>query len=167
MARVKRPGNRKGCESPSTAGSLARPSAAPALFGLGSRPVRPEAPLARQLDWLPPRPEDVRAEDVLDRFLAYVADKGLSLYPAQEQAILEIVAGKNVILSTPTGSGKSLVATAMLFLALAERRRAFYTCPIKALVSEKFFAFCEEFGPEYVGMMTGDATVNRDAPIVV
>ena len=125
-----------------------------------------EAPLAYQLYALPPRPEDVRGEDVLDRFLAYAKDEGISLYPAQEEAILEIVAGKNVILNTPTGSGKSLVATAMHFLAMAERRRSFYTCPIKALVSEKFFNLCRDFGPENVGMMTGDATVNRDAPII-
>jgi superfamily II RNA helicase len=128
--------------------------------------MRPEPPLASQLDALPPRPEDVRADDVLDRFLVYVKDRGLELYPAQEEASLEIVAGKNVILNTPTGSGKSLVATAMHFLAMAERRRSFYTCPIKALVSEKFFALCEDFGPDHVGMMTGDATVNRDAPII-
>jgi len=125
-----------------------------------------QAPLAYQLFTLAPRPENVRAEDVLDRFLAYVKDQGLTLYPAQEEAILEVFAGKNVILNTPTGSGKSLVATAMHFLALAEGRRSFYTCPIKALVSEKFFALCRDFGPESVGMMTGDASVNRDAPII-
>jgi superfamily II RNA helicase len=128
--------------------------------------MRDEAPLAYQLYALPPRPEDVRAEDVLDRFLDYLKGRGLEAYPAQEEAILEVLAGKNVILSTPTGSGKSLVATAMHFLAMAQRRRSFYTCPIKALVSEKFFALCEDFGPENVGMMTGDATVNRDAPII-
>jgi len=125
-----------------------------------------EAPLAYQLYALPPRPEDVRREDILDRFLAYVKGRGISPYPAQEEAILELLDGKNVILSTPTGSGKSLVATAMHFVAMAERRRSFYTCPIKALVSEKFFALCDDFGPEYVGMMTGDATVNHDAPII-
>src|SRR4051794_27130851 len=92
--------------------------------------------------------------DLLDSFLAHVAKKGLSLYPAQEEAVLELFAGKNVILSTPTGSGKSLVATAMIFLAMAEGKRAFYTCPIKALVSEKFFALCDDFGPDNVGMMT-------------
>src|SRR5690606_36234308 len=74
--------------------------------------------------------------------------------------------GRHVILSTPTGSGKSLVAQALHFQAMAEGRRSFYTCPIKALVNEKFFALCEAFGPENVGMMTGDASINRDAPIV-
>ena len=86
--------------------------------------------------------------------------------PAQEEALLELVAGKHVILNTPTGSGKSLVATALHFKAMAEGKRSFYTCPIKALVNEKFFALCELFGPENVGMMTGDATINRDAPII-
>jgi superfamily II RNA helicase len=106
------------------------------------------------------------ADTLLDEFLAFVAKKGLTLYPAQEEAILEIFAGKNVILSTPTGSGKSLVAAAMHFYARALGKRSFYTCPIKALVSEKFFALCEDFGPNDVGMITGDAAVNRDAPII-
>src|SRR5262245_32037506 len=94
------------------------------------------APLARRL----PSSLDAGASgDVLDRFLDYVAEKGLELYPAQEEALLEITAGKNVILNTPTGSGKSLVALAMHFKSMCEARRSFYTSPIKALVSEKFF----------------------------
>ncbi|HEX4845186.1 MAG TPA: DUF3516 domain-containing protein, partial [Geothrix sp.] len=92
--------------------------------------------------------------------------KGLSLYPAQEEAILELFEGKNVILNTPTGSGKSLVASALHFGSLAAGRRSVYTCPIKALVNEKWMALCREFGPENVGLSTGDATVNRDAPIL-
>ncbi|RYE80471.1 MAG: DUF3516 domain-containing protein [Myxococcales bacterium] len=103
---------------------------------------------------------------LLERFLDYAVEKGVELYPAQEEAILEIMAGKNVILNTPTGSGKSLVAMAMHFKSIAEGKRSYYTCPIKALVSEKFFALCAEFGPDNVGMMTGDAVVNRDAPII-
>ncbi len=103
---------------------------------------------------------------LLDEFLAYVEKKGLTLYPAQEEAILEIFAGKNVILNTPTGSGKSLVAAAVHFYAKATGKRSYYTCPIKALVSEKFFALCNDFGADDVGMLTGDAAVNRDAPII-
>ena len=99
-------------------------------------------------------------------FLDMVARRGLSLYPAQEEAILELMAGKNVILTTPTGSGKSLVAVAMHFKGLAEGKRSYYTCPIKALVSEKFFALCQDFGAQNVGMLTGDASINRDAPII-
>lgn len=105
-------------------------------------------------------------DQTLDRFLQYVADSKLELYPAQEEAILELYAGKNVILNTPTGSGKSLVAAALHFHALARGRRSVYTCPIKALVNEKFLALCRDFGPEQVGMITGDATVNPGAPIV-
>jgi len=105
-------------------------------------------------------------DDILNRFVDYVAQKGLSLYAAQEEAILELMSGRHIILNTPTGSGKSLVATAMIFKTMAEGRRSFYTCPIKALVSEKFFNLCNEFGPENVGMMTGDAAINRDAPII-
>ncbi len=121
-----------------------------------------EAPLGRRL----PPLDDFRPDDVLDRFLDYVAEKGLSLYPAQEEAILEIIAGKNVILATPTGSGKSLVALAMQFLALSDGRRSVYTTPIKALASEKFFHLCRELGPRYVGLLTGDAAVNRDARVI-
>ncbi|HEY4159995.1 MAG TPA: DUF3516 domain-containing protein, partial [Polyangiaceae bacterium] len=106
------------------------------------------------------------ADAILAGFLGYAAQAGLTLYPHQEEAILAVLSGSNVIVHTPTGSGKSLVAAAVHFKAIAEGRRSFYTCPIKALVSEKFFALCRELGPERVGMMTGDATLNRDAPVI-
>ena len=92
--------------------------------------------------------------------------QGLSLYPHQEEALIEVVSGANVILSTPTGSGKSLVAAGAHFTALANGQRSFYTAPIKALVSEKFFALIDTFGAKNVGMMTGDASVNPTAPII-
>jgi superfamily II RNA helicase len=111
-------------------------------------------------------PPGTSADELLDRFLTYVSGLGIELYPAQEEAILEIFSGKNVILNTPTGSGKSLVATAMHYKALADGGRSYYTSPIKALVSEKFFALCKDFGPENVAMVTGDASVNNTAPIV-
>ena len=103
---------------------------------------------------------------LLGRFLDYAEGRRLQLYPAQESAILELFEDKNVILNTPTGSGKSLVATALHFQAIAQGRRSIYTCPIKALVNEKFMALCHEFGPDNVGLSTGDAAVNRDAPIL-
>ena len=103
---------------------------------------------------------------VLDVFETWVAEQGLTLYPAQEEAVLELVSGANVILSTPTGTGKSLVAVGAHLVALAQGRRTFYTAPIKALVSEKFFALIDIFGAEAVGMLTGDAAVNAQAPIV-
>jgi superfamily II RNA helicase len=137
-------------------------TAASSDSGAGPRADSP-APLAALL---PARGEVVDADEILARFMTWVASTGLALYPAQEEALLEIMAGKHVVLNTPTGSGKSLVATALHFKALAEGRTSFYTCPIKALVSEKFFALCQLFGPDNVGMMTGDATINRDAPLV-
>jgi superfamily II RNA helicase len=103
---------------------------------------------------------------LLGRFLDYVAGKGLELYPAQEEAILALFEDKNVILNTPTGSGKTLVASALHFDSLARERRSVYTSPIKALVNEKWMALCRELGPENVGLSTGDASVNREARVL-
>ncbi len=122
-----------------------------------------EPPLAA---FLPPPGETLAADVVLDRFVSWFAGTGLSLYPHQEEGILQLLDGKHLVLATPTGSGKSLVATFLHFQAMAAGKRSFYTCPIKALVNEKFFDLCRLFGPENVGMMTGDAAVNREAPIV-
>ncbi|MFZ1864237.1 MAG: DUF3516 domain-containing protein [Polyangiales bacterium] len=119
--------------------------------------------LDRYLDDLDER---VDSDTLLSRFLEYVSDQGLELYPAQEEALMELFVGNNVILNTPTGSGKSLVALAAHFRSVALGERSFYTAPIKALVSEKFFDLCRALGPQRVGMMTGDATVNRDAPVI-
>ncbi|WP_018353094.1 DEAD/DEAH box helicase [Longispora albida] len=111
-------------------------------------------------------PRDASPDALFDAFSAWTEGQGLSLYPAQQEALIEIVSGANVILSTPTGSGKSMVAIGAHFAALASDRTTFYTAPIKALVSEKFFALCQVFGPENVGMLTGDASVNADAPVI-
>jgi len=99
-------------------------------------------------------------------FVEWANGRGLTLYPAQDEAIIEIVSGANVILSTPTGTGKSLVAVAAHAASLARGGRSYYTAPIKALVSEKFFALVDIFGAENVGMVTGDSSVNSDAPII-
>ncbi len=119
-------------------------------------------------DILETLPAEYRSDNgfLLESFLDWARLRNLSLYPAQEAAVLELFEGKNVILNTPTGSGKSLVASVLHFQALAQGRRSVYTCPIKALVNEKWMALCKEFGPENVGLSTGDATVNRDAPIL-
>ncbi|MBC9955757.1 RNA helicase [Yimella sp. cx-51] len=109
---------------------------------------------------------DADSDELFDVFAGWAGERGLSLYPHQEEATIEILSGANVILATPTGSGKSMVANAAHFIALADDRVSFYTAPIKALVSEKFFALCEIFGADNVGMLTGDAAVNADAPII-
>lgn len=106
------------------------------------------------------------SEQILDSWLSYISEIGTTLYPAQEEAILELYDSKNVILNTPTGSGKSLVAAALHFDSLSRGNRSYYTSPIKALVNEKFLALCRQFGPERVGMITGDASVNSQAPII-
>ncbi|RBY93400.1 DUF3516 domain-containing protein [Blastococcus sp. TF02-8] len=106
------------------------------------------------------------ADELFASFAAWAESNGTVLYPAQEEALIELVSGANVVLATPTGSGKSLVATGAQYAALAAGRRSYYTAPIKALVSEKFFALCGVFGAANVGMLTGDASVNPGAPII-
>ncbi len=118
------------------------------------------APLVERIPTAP------TADSIFAAFEAWTLDQGIDLYPAQTEALIELVDDANVIVSTPTGSGKSMIATGAHFAALAHGRRSYYTAPIKALVSEKFFALCDTFGADNVGMLTGDATVNPGAPII-
>ncbi|MFL5272103.1 MAG: DEAD/DEAH box helicase [Anaeromyxobacteraceae bacterium] len=131
---------------------------------LAAPPPSDDAPLAALL--ARPAGGTLPPDAVLDHFVSWVASTGLTLYPHQEEAILHLLDEKHLVLATPTGSGKSLVATFLHFQSMAEGKRSIYTCPIKALVNEKFFDLCRLFGPENVGMMTGDGAVNRDAPIL-
>ena len=126
---------------------------------------------AGSLGRLIPWPDDetypnVGAEEALDLFLGWVDSRGIELWPHQEEALLSLAAGDHLILGTPTGSGKSMVALGMCFMSVCTDRRAYYTAPIKALVSEKFFDLVELFGRDNVGMITGDAAINADAPII-
>ena len=105
-------------------------------------------------------------DEILDCFLSYLIESGIEPYDHQEEAILELFAGNNVILNTPTGSGKSLVALALQFRAICQGRKSYYTVPVKALANEKFLSLCKTFGPDLVGMITGDASVNPDAPVI-
>lgn len=123
--------------------------------------------LGRLIPW----PDDetypnIGAEEALDLFLGWVESRGIELWPHQEEALLSLAAGDHLILGTPTGSGKSMVALGMCFMSVCTDRRAYYTAPIKALVSEKFFDLVELFGRENVGMITGDAAINAEAPII-
>ena len=111
-------------------------------------------------------PSDADPDALFEAFTGWTRERGITLYPAQEEALIEVVSGANVVLATPTGSGKSLVAAGAHFSALARDEVTFYTAPIKALVSEKFFDLCKIFGTENVGMLTGDASVNADAPVI-
>ncbi len=117
-----------------------------------------------RLDTLVPAGTD--PDDVYDAFSRWAADRGVPLYPHQDEAVIELLGGNHVVLATPTGSGKSMVAIGAHAAALARDEVSFYTAPIKALVSEKFFALIEVFGADNVGMLTGDAAVNPDAPII-
>lgn len=109
---------------------------------------------------------NISADEIFDRFFAWVQDQGITPWPHQEDAVLSLLSGNHVILSTPTGSGKSLVALGMHFAALCTGRRSYYTAPIKALVSEKFFDLVSILGRDNVGMITGDTHINTDAPVI-
>ena len=137
-------------EDASAAGSLGR--LAPSWW-------EPEEGGAEPEPWL-------SADEALDRFLDWTASQGIELWPHQEEALMSLMVGDHVILGTPTGSGKSLVALGLHFMALATGRRAYYTAPIKALVSEKFFDLVRILGRENVGMITGDAHINAEAPVI-
>mgnify|MGYP001943354588 CR=1 FL=1 len=115
---------------------------------------------------LAPPPDPTDDDAVVEAFIDWAAGRDLTLYDHQEEALLELVTGSHVILSTPTGSGKSLAAVAAHFVGLAHGQRSYYTAPLKALVSEKFFDLIEIFGADKVGMMTGDSAINTDAPII-
>jgi len=112
-------------------------------------------------------PSEVSADNVLMAFLEWAEASGITLYPHQEEAVMSLLSGDNVVLATPTGSGKSLVGLAGAFAMVASGRRAFYTAPVKALVSEKFFEITRQLGADNVGMITGDASVNSMAPVIV
>jgi superfamily II RNA helicase len=122
---------------------------------------------ARMLEAIPAPAGPVPDDAILSRFTDWVAAQGLTLYGHQEEALLELLSGKHVVLSTPTGSGKSLVATFLHFQAMCRGQISVYTCPTKALVNEKFFALCDVFGARNVGMITGDAAINGEAPVLV
>jgi superfamily II RNA helicase len=123
--------------------------------------------LARLVDFLPAATEGaLDGDDLLLAITEWAAETGLELYPHQEEAILELLSGSNVILATPTGSGKSLVALAAHARSVAGGGRSWYTAPVKALVSEKFFDLCRQLGAENVGLLTGDSAVNADAPVI-
>ena len=115
-------------------------------------------------DYEPEPPLD--AETALERYLDWCAGRGMELWPHQEEALLDLAAGDHVILGTPTGSGKSMVALGLAYMTICQHRRAYYTAPIKALVSEKFFDLVEVLGRDNVGMITGDTHINTDAPVI-
>lgn len=105
-------------------------------------------------------------EDAWEAFMEWCAGRGIELWPHQEEALMALMMGDHVVLGTPTGSGKSLVALGMHFMAVARGETSYYTAPIKALVSEKFFDLVDLFGRDLVGMLTGDVQINPDAPII-
>ena len=109
--------------------------------------------------WLTP-------DQAFERFFEWTSDRGIELWNHQEEALMDLAAGDHVILGTPTGSGKSLVALGMLFMGMAQGKRCYYTAPIKALVSEKFFDLVQVLGRDNVGMITGDTHINTKAPVI-
>ena len=145
---------------------LSTPTGAHPLWGCVAEAWQTRTVPAAATDLVAALPDPWDADEFVGAFDAWVAGRGIRLYPAQEEAVLELVLGRHLVLSTPTGTGKSLVAVAAHAITLAQGGRSYYTAPIKALVSEKFFALVEIFGAQNVGMVTGDSSVNPDAPII-
>ena len=110
--------------------------------------------------------DPVSEEEALETFYDWLAERDIDLWSHQDEALMSLMVGDHVILGTPTGSGKSMVAIGMMFMALCSGKRAFYTAPIKALVSEKFFGLVNMLGRENVGMITGDSQINPQAPVI-
>ena len=128
-------------------------------------PEDPESAAAGEGGAFEPEPW-LTTEEAYERFMDWVASRGIEPWEHQEDALFSLAAGSNVILGTPTGSGKSLVALGMMFMAMASGQRAYYTAPIKALVSEKFFYLVDILGRDNVGMITGDSHINTGAPVI-
>ncbi len=146
-------------------------TAASSFAAGGTAPAAPGSLGALSPSWFEPEdgeePEPwLTADEAFERFLDWCENRGIELWPHQEEALMDLAAGDHVILGTPTGSGKSLVALGQLFMAMAQGHRAYYTAPIKALVSEKFFDLVDVLGRDNVGMITGDTHINTQAPVI-
>ena len=153
-----------------SAAPTAGPSASSFAAGTGSTGEHGSLGALSPSWWEPAEGEEPEpwctADEAFERFLGWCDERGIELWEHQEEALMDLAAGDHVILGTPTGSGKSLVALGMLFLGMAQGRRAYYTAPIKALVSEKFFDLVEVLGRDNVGMITGDTHINTQAPVI-
>ncbi len=160
-----------GAGTPSTSAPHGGRASASSFAAGGSAPAAPGSLGALSPSWRLPEdgsePEPwLTADEAFERFLTWCEERGIELWAHQEEALMDLAAGDHVILGTPTGSGKSLVALGMLFFGMAQGRRAYYTAPIKALVSEKFFDLVEVLGRDNVGMITGDTHINTEAPVI-
>ena len=124
------------------------------------------APLNELLDDLEDRGVLTDDDALYEAFSSWASSTGRPLYRHQDESLIEILSGNHVIAATPTGSGKSMIALAAHFVSMAHGGRSYYTAPLKALVSEKFFDLVALFGAENVGMVTGDVSLNADAPII-
>ncbi|HLU67207.1 MAG TPA: DEAD/DEAH box helicase [Kofleriaceae bacterium] len=110
-----------------------------------------------------PSPADIE----LSFYERFFFERGLEPYPVQEQAFSRIFAGDSVLVTVPTGTGKTLMAKAAIHRALELGQRAIYTTPLRALTEEKHRELAADFGEERVGFQTGDYKVNTDAPVQV
>ena len=129
----------------------------PASLGYAAQVIREDASNGHDYD----------VTVLFDIFVLWARNaRGVDLWPHQEESLLEILSGHHAIVNTPTGSGKSLIALGMHFVALAQQKRSYYTAPLKALVSEKFFELVSVFGAHNVGMITGDSQINSQALVV-
>src|SRR4029079_8968259 len=130
-------------------------------------PVR----LLRDRDRGRPRPQPAQAAcrrrvhlRLMTAGAEFLASYGFELDEFQHRAVDALDAGQSVLVAAPTGSGKTLVAEYAVNLALQSGGKAFYTAPIKALSNQKFGDLTRRHGTEKVGLLTGDNSINGDAP---
>src|SRR6476469_1547214 len=98
---------------------------------------------------------------------SFIRTLEFELDPFQREACLSLQAGRGVLVAAPTGAGKTIVGEFAIYLALQRGLKAFYTTPIKALSNQKYSELAAKYGAAQVGLLTGDTSINGDAPVVV
>lgn len=108
-----------------------------------------------------------RAAHAKTALAAFEKNLGFPLDDFQQSACRSVESGRAVLVAAPTGAGKTVVGEFGIYLALRKRLKAFYTTPIKALSNQKYHDFVREYGEETVGLLTGDTSINAEAPVLV
>ncbi|MFF2031559.1 DEAD/DEAH box helicase [Arthrobacter sp. NPDC058192] len=108
-----------------------------------------------------------RAAEAKTHLGGFIRSLEFELDEFQREACLSLQAGRGVLVAAPTGAGKTIVGEFAIYLALQRGLKAFYTTPIKALSNQKYSELAAKYGADRVGLLTGDTSINGDAPVVV